>query len=690
MRESEDNRRIEELRRKINYHSYRYYVLNDPVISDYEYDKLFDELKSLESLHPELITPDSPTRRVGNELSGKFKEVTHEIPMLSLENTYSREEVYEFDNRMKKDLETSPEYVVELKIDGAAVSLVYENGKLLRGSTRGNGIVGDDITNNIRTIKSVPLILLTEDKNLAQIAQQSWTSWTNVPNVTKSNIEVRGEVFLPKKSFESANLERAKSGEPLFANPRNAAAGTLRQLDPKVVANRKLDIFIHTSPYPIESTHWGALQTLGKMGFKINPNKKLCKTIEEVMDYCNSWENKRKELPYEVDGMVIKVNDFELRERLGSTGKNPRWAIAYKFPATEVTTVLEDITLQVGRTGIITPVAKLKPVLLSGSTISSATLHNADEIARKDIRIGDTVFIKKGGEVIPEVIKPVIENRTGKEEVFNMPDSCPVCGEKLVRYEEEIAWRCENLQCPAQTQRRIEHFVSRDAMNIEGFGTKLVAKLMEEGFIREFTDIYKLKGKRAELIELDRMGKKSVDKLLAEIEKSKTVEFYHLIFALGIRHIGIHSAKLLANNFNNIDDLILASPERLTEIKEIGDIVAESIIAFLKSGKNIKLIEELRTAGVKLTLGRDRSLDLSGDEKTLTGKTFVLTGELTNFSRNKATELIESRGGRVSSSVSKNTDYVIAGESPGSKYEKAKTLGVKIINEQEFKELLGF
>lgn len=656
---------LEKLREKINFHSYKYYVLNAPVISDYEYDQLFDELKSLEAQHPELITPDSPTQRVGNELTGGFKEVAHSVPMLSLENTYSSEEIYEFDKRVKKESEDSPEYVVELKIDGTAVALTYRNGKLFQGSTRGNGNTGDDITHNVRTIKSVPLVLQkTNDESLL-------------------NIEVRGEVFLPKKSFEQCNIEREKAGEPLFANPRNAAAGSLKNLNPEVTSKRGLDIFIHTSPYPIKNTHYEALKTMEKIGFKINPETKVCKNIEEVVDFCNSWEDRRKNLPYEVDGMVIKVNSFDMQRKLGATGKNPKWAIAYKFPATEVTTILEDILLQVGRTGIITPVARLKPILLAGSTISRATLHNADEISRKDIRIGDTVFIKKGGEVIPEVIKPVTENRTGKEKIFKMPDNCPVCKEKLVKYENEVAWRCENLQCPAQTQRRIEYFVSKNAMSIEDLGEKVVSRLMDAGFIKNAVDIYKLKDRRAELIELDRMGEKSVDNLLAEIEKSKNIELEHLIFALGIRHIGVHTAKLLAKSFTGIDELKSATLEELTEIREIGEIVAKAIIDFFKSEENCEIIEELRKAGVKLY--RDKKVSIG---EKFTNKTFVLTGTLAGFTRDEVTEIIEKEGGRVSSSVSAKTNFVLAGEATGSKYDKAKKLGVKIITEEEFREMI--
>lgn len=660
----EIRKKVEKLRKEINYHNYRYYVLNDPVISDYEYDMLVKELEELESRYPELITPDSPTQRVGGELTGGFAQVEHKIPMLSLENTYSREEVLEFDRRMCKELGVKPEYVVELKIDGVAVSLVYRDGILVRGATRGDGFTGDDVTHNIRTIKSIPLKLLTDNKNLM-------------------NIEVRGEVLMPKSSFEQSNRERESSGEPLFANPRNAAAGTLKHLDPKVASARRLDIFIHTVPTPPKgyASHYDILMTLSEIGLKVNPNIKLCKSIESVIDYCNFWEPQRGGLPYEVDGMVIKVNSFEHQLKLGSTTKNPRYAIAYKFPALQVTTKLENIILQVGRTGTVTPVAVLTPVRLAGSTISRATLHNADEIARKDIRVGDTVFIKKGGEVIPEVVKPVVEKRTGREKIFKMPKTCPVCGNELVRYEGEVAWLCENLRCSAQVQRRIEHFVHRNAMDIEGLGEKVIKQLIDAKLISDFTDLYFLK--RDALLQLERMADKSVDNLLNAIEGSKGREFFRVLFAIGIRYVGIYAAKLLTEKFHSIDQLKEATFDEINSIPGIGPVIAQSIVDFFKDSNNLKVIERLRKAGVCL-----ESKVKKGAPKPLAGKIFVLTGTLSSFTREEATELIESLGGRVSSSVSKNTDYVVAGDSPGSKYTKAKELGVKIIDEEKFKALV--
>lgn len=661
---AEIKKKVEDLRKQINFHNYRYYVLNDPVISDYEYDMLMNELKELESQYPEFVTPDSPTQRVGGEISGGFEQAEHKVPMLSLNNTYSKDEVMEFDSRIQREFRVNSEYVVELKIDGLAVALEYRDGRLVRGSTRGDGLVGDDVTHNIRTIKSVPLRLLTEDREFM-------------------NIEVRGEVFMPKESFELANRAREEAGEPLFANPRNAAAGTIKHLDPKIAAARNLDIFIHTIAVPPEgyTTHYEILSVLKKIGLKISSDVKLCKSVNEVMAFCDSWEPKRHNLPFEVDGMVIKVNSFEQQQKLGMTTKNPRWSIAYKFPAIQATTKLEDIKLQVGRTGIVTPVAVLTPIRLSGSTISRATLHNADEIARKDIRIGDTVFIEKGGEVIPEVVKPVIEKRTGKEKKFQMPKRCPVCNSKLVRYEGEVAWRCENLQCLAQVQRRIEYFVSRNAMDIEGLGYKVVKQLLDAGLIQDFTDLYYLK--REKLLALERMGEKSVDNLVDAIEASKNRDFHRVLFAMGIKYIGSRAAKLLAEKFLSVDRLKQATFEEINSIPAIGPVIAESVVKFFKNPKNRQIINKLRKAGVRLEQEVKESVP-----EPLAGKTFVLTGTLSGYTRDEAAELIESLGGRVGSSVSKNTDYVLAGESPGSKYDKAKQLGVPIIGEEEFKKLL--
>ncbi|MCX7995344.1 MAG: NAD-dependent DNA ligase LigA [candidate division WOR-3 bacterium] len=664
MKFEEAKKEIEKLRKEINYHNYRYYVLNQPVISDYEYDQLYKRLVELEKRFPELITPDSPTQRVGGEPLKEFKTVEHKIKMLSLDNTYSEEELLEFDRRVKKGLGRPVKYEVTLKVDGVAVALHYKDGKFVLGATRGDGIHGDDITQNLKTIKSVPLELLTDDKEL-------------------KNIEVRGEVYLSKKNFEKINKEREEKGEPIFANPRNAAAGTLKLLDPKEVAKRNLDIFIHTipaQPGPHHKSHFETLNSLKEAGFKIIPHIELCNDINEVIKYMKKWENKRDELEYEVDGLVIKVDNFEDREILGYTIKSPRWAIAYKYPARQAITKLKDIQLQVGRTGRVTPVAILEPVPLSGTTISRATLHNEDEIRRKDIRIGDYVIIEKGGEVIPKVVGVVKDRRTGKEKVFRFPDKCPVCGEKIYRLEGEADWRCVNSSCPAQIKAAILHFASRQAMDIEGLGSVLVNKLVDLGIVRSFDDIYKLDVKT--ISELERMGEKSAQNLINAIEKSKERDFVNVLYALGIPNVGINASNLLVNEFKNIDKLMNASLEQLTAIQGIGEVVAEGIINYFKSPKNRRLIENLKKAGLKFETEKIVA------EGPLKNKTFVFTGELSSMTREEAQALVRKLGGHPSSSVSKNTDYVVVGSQPGSKYEKAKKLGVKIIDEQEFLRMI--
>ncbi|PIS26282.1 MAG: DNA ligase (NAD(+)) LigA [bacterium (Candidatus Stahlbacteria) CG08_land_8_20_14_0_20_40_26] len=657
--------RIKKLRETINYHNYRYYVLNQPVISDYEYDILLKELIDLEKKYPELVTPDSPTQKVGGKPAEGFLPVEHTPPMLSLDNTYSEEEIISFHNRVKKALGEESSYTLELKIDGVAVSLVYSDFILVKASTRGNGRIGDEITQNIKTIRSVPLRLITDDRRL-------------------KNLEVRGEVFMPKEAFVELNKEREKNGLPLFANPRNASAGSLKLLDPKEVAKRNLDIIIHTVPQSIEGidSHFSMLKILNKAGLKTSSHTRYCKTIEDVLKYRLEWENKRKNLPYEVDGIVIKIDKFSHQRELSSTDKSPRWAIAYKYPAEQATTRVVDIVPQVGRTGIITPVAVLEPVFLSGSTISRATLHNADEIARKDIRIGDNVFIEKGGEVIPEVIKSIPEARTGKEKVFEMPERCPSCGSKIVRYEGEIAYRCINAGCPSQVKGRIIHFAARNAMDIEGFGEKLVNVLVDKELVKNYADIYFLK--KEDLLPLERMAEKSVNNLLNAIEKSKGRSFDRVLFALGIREIGSHTAKLLASHFQIMKRLQNAKYEELLQISEIGPAAAESIIKFFSDHENRMIIKRLKEAGVNM--GKEEKKETP---KPLFGKTFVLTGTLSKYARDDVTRLIENLGGRVSSSVSSNTDFVVVGESPGSKYEKAKELGVKTISEEEFIEMMS-
>ncbi len=655
---------VEKLRKEIHYHNYRYYVLNDPVISDYEYDQLVKRLEELERQYPELITPDSPTQRIGEEITGEFPTVEHRIPMLSLDNTYNEEEVRDFDRRVRKLLGDEPvEYVVELKIDGVAVSLRYEKGKFVQGSTRGNGKIGDDITSNLKTIKTVPLVLLTDDPDL-------------------QNIEVRGEVYMPKHEFERMNREREEEGLPLFANPRNAAAGTLKLQDPKEVAKRGLDIFVHTvAEFPEKvKTHYEALQILKDIGFKVSPYVKLCKNIDEAIEYFNEWVDRRDSLPFEIDGMVLKVNSFDQQRRLGTTIKSPRYAIAYKFPARQATTRIKDIVLQVGRTGVVTPVAVLDPVHLSGTIVSRATLHNEDEIKRKDIRIGDWVIVEKGGEIIPKVVKVIKDKRTGEEKEFRMPETCPVCGGKLVREEGEVAWRCINVSCPAQIKRSIQHFASRNAMDIEGLGPSLIDQLVDKGLVKDYGDLYYLDPK--EVAKLERMGKKSTENLMRAIEKSKTRPLARLIFALGIRHVGIHAAGILAERFKSIDKLKEATFEELASIEGIGPIMAKSIVNFFREKKNLEVLEKLRRAGVKMEEEEKK-------EGVLAGKTFVFTGALSKYSRHEAQEKVIALGGKVSSSVSRNTDYVVVGENPGSKYEKAKKLGIKIINEEEFLKMIG-
>ncbi|MDI6917348.1 MAG: NAD-dependent DNA ligase LigA [Thermoplasmatales archaeon] len=659
-------KRILELREEIRYHDRKYYVENNPVISDYEYDKLMEELKKLEKEHPEYVTPDSPAQRVSGQPVEGFSSVKHKVPMLSLDNTYSSKELLDFDKRVKKFLGgEKPDYAVELKIDGVGMALIYENGVLVRGATRGDGTTGDDITSNIRTIKSIPLKL-------------------DVTNETKplANCEVRGEVYMTRKGFEALNKERAKKGESLFANPRNAAAGSLRQLDAKVVSKRNLDVFLYTLSYTKEEgfkTHMECLEAMKKAGLKVNPNVNKFSNIEDVIKYCDSWENKKEGLDYETDGMVIKVDSLEQQKRLGSTIKNPRWAVAYKFPPKQVTTKITDIVIQVGRTGALTPVAVLEPVELSGSTISRATLHNEDEIKRKDIRVGDTVFIEKAGEVIPEVIKPVKEKRTGKEKIFVMPKKCPVCGSDVVRPEDEAVSRCIGLSCPAQLKNSLHHFASRHAMNMDGLGPAIIDQLVDKKIVRDISGLYTLK--IDVLANLERMGEKSAKNLLDEIEESKKNEFSRLLFGLGIRHVGRHIAKLLSENFSSIDELMDAKKEEIEKIEGIGGVVAESICTFFRDEKNRGIIEKLRKNGVKMESKAEK-------KGLLSGKRFVFTGTLEKYSRSEAEGIVESLGGSFTSSVSKNVDFVVAGKEPGSKYEKAKKLGIKIISEDEFEKMV--
>ncbi len=654
---------IEKLRKEINYHNYRYYVLNDPVISDYEYDLLLKRLIGLEEKYPEFITLDSPTQRIGGKPIEEFLTVTHDPPMLSLDNTYSYDELKDFDKRVRKQVEVV-KYLVEQKVDGVAVSLKYEKGKFVQGATRGDGTKGDDVTPNLKTIKTIPLQILSR--------KSDW-----------QNLEVRGEVYLTKQQFEALNKEREEEGESLFANPRNAAAGSLKLLDPKLVAMRNLDAFIHTIPRPPKSkfnSDSQVLELLIKAGFKVIPHSKLFGSINEVIDFCEDWDKKREELPYEVDGMVIKIDNFPQREELGETIKSPRWSVAYKYPPKQATTKIKKIYLQVGRTGTVTPVAEMEPVFLSGSTISHSTLHNFDEIKRKDIREDDTVIIQKAGEVIPQIVKVVTDKRTGKEKEFRMPDKCPACKGKLFQEADEVAFRCVNASCPAQIKRRIGHFASRGAMDIEGLGWVMVDTLVDKGLVKDFADLYHLK--KEDLMSLERMGEKSSQNLIDGLEASKKQPYVRLLYALGIRHIGVHAARLLAQTFPSIDDLRKASFDDISSIIGIGPTVAESVKNFFADKENIQLIAKLKKVGLKFSAEKPKGTQI------LAGKTFVLTGSLEHYTREQVAELIVSLGGNVTSSVSKNTDYVLAGKEPGSKYDKAVALGIKIINESEFEKMI--
>lgn len=662
-------KKIEELREKIRYHNYHYYVLDDLIISDTEYDQLMKELEDWETKYPQYINPSSPTQRVGIEPVSGFTTVKHITPMQSLANAFSSEELRAFDQRVKKIIpQQRLKYVSELKIDGLAVALVYESGLFVRGATRGDGVTGEEVTSNLRTVKAIPLKLFGED----------------IP----PRIEVYGEVYIRKSDFKKLNEERIKKGESLFANPRNAAAGSVRQLDPRITAQRHLDTFIYRATFPEGNkfnTHMEVLSYLKKIGFKVNPHIKLCRDIEVAINYCQEWIEKKEEMDYEIDGMVIKVNSLRMREELGSTTRSPRWAVAYKFPAQQEITKVTDIILQVGSTGAITPVAELEEVTISGSVVKRATLHNQDEIRRKDIRIGDTVLIQKAGEVIPEVVKVIKGKRTGKEKKFVMPTLCPTCGEEVERSEGEVVYRCINPACPDQVRGRIRHFASRNAMDIEGLGPAIIDQLVEKNLIKDISDLYFLK--RDDLLSLERMAEKSADNLLKAIEESKKKSLANLIYGLEIRYVGVHTSEVITRYYSALDKFKKASLEELIKINEIGPKIAESIIHFFKEKENLAIIERLRKADLNFSQEEEKARK----EKVvqiLAGKQFVLTGTLKDFTRTQAKEIISELGGRVTGSVSKKTDYVIAGEDPGSKYQKAQKLGVTIINEEEFKKLI--
>lgn len=663
----EIKKRIEKLREEIRYHNYKYYIENNPEISDYEYDQLMRELQKLEKRFPSLVTSDSPTQRVGGAPLKEFPVVEHEIPMLSLDNAYSPEEVKEFEERLQRHLPGEEfEYVAELKIDGVSISLIYEDGYLIRGSTRGDGRRGDDITLNLRTIPSIPLKIFGK---------------------VEGRVEVRGEVYMTRSGFRKVNKEREEKEEPLFANPRNAAAGSLKLLDPRLTAQRPLNNFIYnltaTTSFPMPQTHWECLKVLKNWGFRINPNIKLCKSIKEVIDYWNSWTKRREDLDYDLDGIVIKVNFLSQQSRLGATSKSPRWAIAYKFPATEATTKIKDIIVQVGRTGALTPVAIFDSTPLSGTIVKRATLHNEDEIKRKDIRIGDTVIIEKGGDIIPQVVKVVESKRTGKERKFSMPEKCPVCGAKVVRLEGEAVARCIGLACPAQLKERIAHYAQRSAMDIDGLGDKLIEQLVDKKIVKDIADLYKLD--LSILSSLERMGEKSSQNLLSQIKESKTRPLSRLIFALGIRYVGTRGARILSEHFSSIKELSEASSEELEAIPEIGPQTAHSLVLFFQEERNRELLKKLKDYGIQMG---EKKVKEKKEKTFLAGKKFIFTGALKHYSREQAKELVENSGGRAVSSVSKKVDYIVVGKDPGSKYEKAKKLGVKILSEEEFEDLI--
>ena len=656
-------KRIDELIEIINHHNYLYYVLDSPEISDYEYDMLMKELIDLEKAYPEYLRSDSPSQKVGGEVLKGFNEVIHTTQKLSLGNVFDEGDIRDFDNRVKRSLDLDEvEYVVELKIDGLTVVLKYEKGVFVQGATRGDGIRGEDVTANLKTIKSLPLRLKEP-----------------------VDLEVRGEVFISKKDFEKLNAQREEMDEPLFANPRNAAAGSLRQLDTSITAKRPLDIFI----FNVESisgktfqTHVESLEYLKMIGFKISPYLVVCRNWQEIYEQCIRWADERGKLSYEIDGLVIKVNDLRYRDMLGNTTKAPRWAVAYKFPPEKKKTRLKDIILQVGRTGVITPTAILEPVRIAGSVVGRATLHNEDFIKEKDIMIGDMVILQKAGDIIPEIVEVVKSERDGTQKPFEMPKHCPACGSEVMRIDGEVAVRCTNASCPAQLRRSIIHFVSRDAMNIEGLGPQNITVLLDKGFIKDAADLYLLKDRREELIKVERMGEKSVDNLLNAIEKSKLNGLDRLLFGLGIRMIGQRASRVLAETFGSMDRLMKATYEELISVEDIGDKMAESILAFFRVKENLALIDKLKKLGVNMEAEKKTIIE----NKHFKGKTFVLTGALTDFTRDRAKEIIEGFGGKVSSSVSKKTDYVLAGEDAGSKLQKANELGITIIDEDTFKK----
>lgn len=656
-------KRIEELTSILNEANYNYYILDKSIITDQEFDKYLRELIELEMEYPNLKSDSSPTSRVGGNVIEGFEKVKHSIPMLSIGDVFNEDEIRDFDFKIKKE-GFDPEYVCELKIDGLSVSLHYEKGKLVRAATRGNGVEGDDITNNVRTIKTVPLVLNES-----------------------VDIEVRGEIYMSKKTLELLNEERVKNNMPVLQNCRNAASGSIKLLDSSEVAKRKLECFIYHLPNPLDyglNTHEEALEYMRKLGFRTNSNNRIVKDVAGVLEFISDKGKIREELEYDIDGVVVKVNDIKMQQELGFTSKYPKWCIAYKFPASVTYTKLIDIKLTVGRTGIVTPNAILEPVIVSGSTVKRATLHNEDNVLDKDIRIGDVVSIYKAGDVIPAVGEPLIERRDGTERVFVMSDKCPICGEKLSRKEDEADWYCLNVECPARKVEGIIHYASREAMNIDGLGDAMIEDLYNYAFVKDVSDIYKLDNYRKELEQLEGYGKKSIDNLLEAIEKSKNNSMERLLFGLGIKNVGIKMAKVLSKKYLNIDSLAKASVEELVNINDVGEIIANSIVNYFSNEENIELINKLKGYGVNTNyLG-----SVSVKDDYFEDKTFVLTGTLNMITRNEASSIIEDKGGKVTSSVTKKTDYVVVGDNPGSKYDKAINLGIEIINEEKFMELI--
>ena len=661
-------RNIASLREKIREHDYRYYVLAEPTISDEEYDRLMRELVALEGEHPELVTDDSPSQRVGGQPVKEFPTVTHAVPMLSLSNTYSEEEVRDFDRRVRSLLGKEPyRYVCELKFDGLAVSLMYQEMKFARGATRGDGLQGDDITNNLKTIRSIPLQLMNPRKGL-------------------ESVEVRGEVFMKRDDFRRMNEERELEGEKTFINPRNSAAGTLKLQDPRIVAQRPLNFFayaLRTERFQL-SSHHDNLKLLKGLGFPVSEHFRLCDRVDDVVEYWKEWEERREDLPYDIDGVVVKVDSLRQQDELGTIAKSPRWAIAFKFASRKAETVLDGITFQVGRVGTVTPVAELRPVFIGGTTVSRATLHNEDYIKELGLRPGDTVVVEKGGDVIPKVSGVVQSKRPSGSKPFAFAPECPECGTRLVRPEDEANYYCENSECPAQVRGRIQHFAHRGAMDIEGLGEAIIDEFVRLGFLRNYADVYDLFKKRSKIVELEGWGKKSVQNLFDAVEESKNRPFSRVVFALGIRHIGAGVAQLLVRDLATIDRIIGAKKEELEVIQGIGPRIADSIVRFFRESHNRRLVERLRTAGVRMEEKQKKAVSGS----PFSGKTVVLTGTLESMGREAAKQRIESLGGKVTSSVSKGTDVVVVGAEPGTKYDKARKLGVRVIDEKEFVKIL--